>query len=286
MKKKEGICMAQIYPQYLAEDRPYDPAYPISDNETLEYYTGDGCLWGQILVPAGSFTQPRPCVLLFHGFPGSSRNDDFAHALCRMGCVVLVPHHRGAIGSPGKYLVSNCIADIISLTNYVRSGMFVMKYNVDPDSIYLFGHSMGSNNVINAAKQLPRVRGLILYAPYDPTYYLRHGKEELLRELMDSARFLNSDGPDAIYDDIAAHAEEWSFPNAFSALKDKHLLCLSGAQDEVAPEHEMVLPLWNLLAAHPTEAVQRHVSYPTGHALMGHRASALQEIVRFLQDTL
>ena len=55
MKKKEGICMAQIYPQYLAEDRPYDPAYPISNNETLEYYTGDGCLWGQILVPAATY---------------------------------------------------------------------------------------------------------------------------------------------------------------------------------------------------------------------------------------
>lgn len=279
--------MAKIYSCYRWEDRPHDPAYPVADNITLEYYTGDGCLRGQILCPAGSFTEPRPCVLLFHGFPGSSRNDDFAHALCRMGCVVLVPHHRGALGSPGKYLVSNCIADIIQLTRFVHSEPFTMKYNVDPGSIYLFGHSMGGNNIIQASKELPWLRGLILFAAYDPTYALSRGNTQPLDDLMaDSSHFLNSDGPEAICADIAAHVEDWSFPAAFHHLKDQNLLILSGSLDEVSPEHEMVTPLWSLLQAHPTNAVQRHVSYPAGHALMGHRASVLDEIVRFMEDTL
>ena len=278
--------MAKIFSEFLFEDKLHNPEDLLSDSGAFEFPCGDGALWGQVMRPDGSFSGARPCVIFLHGFPGGNRNDDFAHALCRIGCVVLVIHHRGAWGSPGKYLVSNCIEDIKGLAEYVRSDAFLNEYHVDPESVYLFGHSMGGNNAINAGKELPWLRGLILMAPYNSTCYIRKGEENRLRDLMQSARFLNSDGPDAIYDDILQHVEDWNFPHAAESLKNQNILILSGAYDEVAPEADMVLPFWNQLQSHQTTALHRHISYPVSHALMGCRVMALKSIAEFLEDTL
>lgn len=240
--------------------------------------------------PDGSFGEGRPCVIVIHGFPGGNRNDDVAHALCRIGCVVLVLHHRGAWGSPGTYLVSHCIEDIKALAEHVCSDAFVKEYHVDPESVYLFGHSMGGNNALNAGKELPWLRGIIMLAPYDSTFYIRSGEPEKLKSLMDDgAEFLNCDGPEALFADVLVHAQEWNFINAAPALKKQNILILSGKYDMVAPEEEMVLPLVHALKAEQTgdaDAIQRHFSYPAGHALMGCRVMLLKELVRFLEDTL
>ena len=253
----------------------------------FEFQAGDGALWGQVMRPDGSFGGSRPCVIFLHGFPGGNRNDDFAHALCRIGCVVLVLHHRGAWGSPGTYLVSNCIEDIKALAEHVRSEEFVNEYLVAPDQIYLFGHSMGGNNALNAGKDLPWLRGIMIMAPYDSTCYIRSGKPELLKDLMNTgAKFLKCDGAEALFADIHLHVEDWNFASTASLLKDQNLLIISGSYDDVAPEHDMVLPFWNELALYQTDAVRRHRSYPAGHALMGCRTNVLEDMVSFLEETL
>jgi len=90
--------MARLQLQYLFQDKPFDPETELSDYDTLDVIS-DGChLYGTILWPDGGTPVPRPCVVMLHGFPGSAPNDDLAHALCRIGCVVLIPRHRGAMG--------------------------------------------------------------------------------------------------------------------------------------------------------------------------------------------
>ena len=158
---------------------------------------------------------------------------------------------------------------------------------MDSENVYLFGHSMGGNNAVNAGKELPWLRGVILMAPYDSTCYIRKEEPERLRDLMNNgAKYLNCDGADALYDDIAKHMDDWNFVNAAEALKDQNVLMLSGAYDDVAPEEDMVFPLWKQLEAQETGAVQRQLSYPAGHALMGCRIMVLKDLVRFLEDTL
>ena len=279
--------MKKINPDLLFEDLVHNPADSLGDSERFIFPCGDGALWGQVMRPDGSFGENRPCVLVLHGFPGGNRNDDIAHALCRIGCVVLVMHHRGAWGSPGKYTVSNCIEDIKALAEHVRGNEFANEYHVDPESVYLFGHSMGGNNSVNAAKELPWLRGIMLLAPYDPTYYLRNGKPEVLKSLMDSgAEMLNCDGAEAMFADIEEHAHEWDFTKAAEILKDQNILAMSGKYDEIAPENEMVSPLWNELGKMDSSAVHRHCSYLAGHALVGCRIMVLKDVVKFLEDTL
>lgn len=86
--------------------------------------SNDQHVYGEIMWPDGEYSALRPCVIMLHGFPGSARNDDIAHALCRIGCVVMVPHHRGAWGSEGKYLITHCIEDARNLVDYARAMRF------------------------------------------------------------------------------------------------------------------------------------------------------------------
>lgn len=282
--------MMKINTEYLFSDLIHNPAVQLSESEMFEFPTGDGCLWGQVMNPDGSFEGTRPCVLVLHGFPGGNRNDDIAHALCRIGCVVLVIHHRGAWGSPGKYLVSNCIEDIKKLAEYVRADAFREQYQVDPERVYLFGHSMGGNNSLNAAKELPWLRGIILLAPYDPTYYIRSGEPESLKSLLDSgSKMLNCNGAEAIFNDILEHGREWNFVRAAEIVKTQNILVLSGKYDTVAPEESMVYPFVKELERRKdceNGAIHRHFSYPAGHALMGCRVMILKDIANFLKDTL
>lgn len=279
--------MGNINPKLLYNDQDYTPSNHLSDSEMFEFPTGDGALWGQVMRPDGSFGGSRPCVIFLHGFPGGNRNDDFAHALCRIGCVVLIPHHRGAWGSPGTYLVSNCIEDIKALAEHVRSRKFADEYLVAPDQIYLFGHSMGGNNALNAGKELPWLRGIMMMAPYDSTCYIRSGEPERLKDLLKTgSTFLNCDGADALFADILQHASEWNFTSTANMLKNQNLLVISGVYDDVAPEKDMVLPFWNELEQYQTHAVHRHVSCRAGHALMGCRINVIEEMVSFLSETL
>ena len=61
--------------------------------EALAFDSSGSTIYGQIMVPAASYGDGRPCVVMFHGFAGFTRMDDVAQALCRAGCVVVVPHH-------------------------------------------------------------------------------------------------------------------------------------------------------------------------------------------------
>lgn len=278
--------MAQIQLQYLFTDKPCTPDGEIADYDTLDI-TSCGChLYGQIMWPDGSYAGPRPCVVLFHGFPGSARNDDLAHALCRTGCVVLTPHHRGAWGSEGKYLVTHCIEDALHIGALVRSDAFCRRYNTDPDAVFFIGHSMGANTVLHAARALPWLRGVALLTPFDPIRLLKDHQAQTLRTLLQQGAILHSDGPDAIFQDIWAHQEALGFEKAAKALGRQNLFIAVGTLDQCAPPAQMAAPLWRLLRQKPAGAVQRLVEYPAGHGLLGCRAALTRDLAQFLGDAL
>lgn len=99
-------------------------------------------IYGELMWPDGGFFARHPCVLLFHGYLGAARNDDLAFALRRIGCVVATVHHRGAWGSEGSYLISNCVEDVINVYRHVWEPAFCQKYRIHPNAIFLIGHSM------------------------------------------------------------------------------------------------------------------------------------------------
>ena len=268
--------------EYLFADRPNKPTVRPADYDMLCVDSHGSQIYGELLWPDGGFVARRPCVLLFHGYPGVARNDDLAFALRRIGCVVAVMHHRGAWGSQGSYLISNCVEDVVSVCRHVQSRAFCRQYRVDPDAVFLAGHSMGGNSVLQAARQLRGVRGLVLLAPYDPTWHLRVGNPMELLSLLRTGYILHSDGTGAILRDIQAHLADYPFENAFEWVKDQNLCLVLGTRDTIT-RHEMVLPLWERLKAHETPAVQRMFQLPAAHGLCGCRMAMIQAVAEFLE---
>ena len=116
---------------------------------------------------------------------------------------------------------------------------------------------MGANSALNAGKKLDWIRGIIMLTPYDPTRYLNRAKESYFRSLLEEGKILQSDGIDAIYEDVVENCQEINHPNAFEKIKNKNLLVFGASYDSVSPINEMILPLWKLLENHETKAIQR-----------------------------
>lgn len=269
--------------EYLFSDPPYDPAVSPADYDMLCVESGGAELYGEIMWPDGSFSQGRPCVVLVHGYPGVARNDDLAFALRRIGCVVITMHHRGAWGSQGKYLISNCVQDVVRVCTHVQSRGFCQSYHTDPETVFLVGHSMGGNSVLQAARRMKGIRGLVLLAPYDPTCFLRRGEAPELLSLLRTGYILHGDGQEAILRDIQGHLEDYAFEAAFPEVKDQNICCITGTLDQIAPPW-MVASLWSRLAARRTGAIQRLVELPASHGLCGRRIAVIETVAQFLCD--
>lgn len=282
--------MSNLNLKNLFEDPEELNPSALPDYTTLDFISNGSHIYGEIMWPSSDTDKPHPCVIMLHGFPGTARNDDISHALCRIGCVVIVPHNRGAWGSQGKYLITHCIEDAQNLAEYAHSKEFTEKYDVDPEQIFLLGHSMGANSALNAGRKLDWIRGIIMLTPYDPTRYLNRNKESYFRSLLEEGKILQSDGIDAIYDDVVLNKNEISHPLAFEGIKDKNLLVFAGTYDSVSPINEMVLPLWNRIKenqeAGKTSAFQKMIEYPTEHGLFGRRISMIKEIASFIEKVL
>ncbi len=278
--------MERVQLEYLFKDKPYDASVSMANYDGLDFVSEGAHIYGQIMYPDGTFAENRPCVVLFHGIPGRCRNDDLAHALCRIGCVVVVPHHRGAWGSQGKYLVSNCIQDAKNLAAWVRSEEFVNKYHTDPDAVFLAGHSMGGCTSLNAGKTIPELRGLILIAPYDTTRSYRDGKPEILRAVLSGSHILNWDGEDVVFEDIVSHVDDWAFEDAAEQIKNQNICVATGEFDRTAPGLQMVGPLWKNLAAYDTPALRCWKDFPGAHGLFGARIEFIEFVAGFIAECL
>ena len=138
-----------------------------------------GChLYGYLLTPDKRNEGPYPTIIMSHGFPGYTTNNDLELALMRMGCVVIHMNHRGAWGSEGNYLFTNLKDDLVAIAKWAHNPAIADQYNMDTDNIFLVGHSMGGQTVLNAAKDLPFIKGVVAMAAYDIGAAFRYKMEK------------------------------------------------------------------------------------------------------------
>lgn len=258
-----------------------------SDYDSLVFKSEGSEIYGQILIPDQSFGENRPCVLFFHGFAGFGRFDDVAQALCRAGCVAVVVHHRGAWGSQGKYSVSNCVRDAVNLVRYVKSPDFRKKYHTASDAVFLVGHSMGGNTVLNAAVQVPGVRGIVMLAPCDIGTMFRQMTRQQMRQFMieNGLDVLKTDGFDAVYRDLTEHAAEYAFPAAAKKLKNTGLLMIAGQWDTCI-SNDALNRFYAEVCRNPSVRNKAFFLYPAKHGLMGVRSQICGDIADFILDVL
>ena len=145
---------------------------------------------------------------------------------------------------------------------------------------------MGGNTTLNACRKLPWLRGLILMTPFDSTRLIRQGQPDKLRSLLPAGYNLTGYDAEVFFQDIEAHVGEYDFEKSFDAVKDQNLCCVEGELDTLAPMEDMFLPLWRMLEAHPTAAIQRMTVLPTGHGLCDCRVALIRYVAQFIADVV
>lgn len=127
----------------------------------------DGAMNAVLYTAAGA--APHPTLLLLHGFPGNEQNLDLAQAARRAGWHVLTLHYRGSWGSPGRFSFGSAAQDAHTALAFLRDPTTIAKYRIDPGAIVIAGHSMGGFMAADAAADDPKVAGLFLLDPWDPS---------------------------------------------------------------------------------------------------------------------
>ncbi|MBP5212482.1 MAG: alpha/beta fold hydrolase [Pyramidobacter sp.] len=270
--------------RWLAEDKPRPADVAPASLDSLCVSVGGSNLYGAVMLPDGTYPAPRPCAIMIHGYPGTSRNDDLAQALRRCGVCVAVPHLRGAWGSEGEYSFEHIVEDTAALANEFRDGELGRRMNVDPSAVFLIGHSMGGWASLNAARALPWLRGLVLLAPYDLTYYPQRDDEAALKELLVEGTIMRMPGVEALFAEAYALRDR-SFAAAADDVKDLDLAVVCGTADPVAP-WAMSEPLWNALGNIPSQAVRRKMIFDDDHSFSAHRIALARFIAQFFADVL
>ena len=248
--------------------------------EALAFNSEGSLVYGQVLVPSAKFAGPRPSAVFCHGFAGFTRWDDVAHDLCCAGIAVVIPHHRGAWGSEGEYTVSGCIRDAENLARWTMSAATSAKYNLDTNAVYLVGHSMGGNSVVNAAARLPGLSGVALVAPCDIGYMAQRMSREALKSFLvgEGMHALRRASDDSIVDDIVSNAAGMRFTRAAKSLGGKKVFLATGEYDGTVP-NEPLEEFWAALG----DGVQKgRRIYRAGHSLMGARCAFASDLKNFI----
>lgn len=268
-------------------DFDYETAEEMPDALPLNIISGGCHLYGYLLKPGAQYEGPHPAVVMFHGFPGYTTNNDLEYALMRMGCVVIHVNHRGAWGSEGNYLFSNLMDDAVAITKWAHNPATTDQYNIDPDAIFLVGHSMGGMTVLNAAGKLGFIRGVAAIAPYDLRAAFQNGLEkELFIMIEGEGQCLKMTSASEVYENAHYQSEEYAVINTYDHLKDQNVLFVAAEKDTVAPPDIMIRPLYNRLTDQPGSGKYCYKVLQTNHGLCGQRTVLSDVLGSWIEKSL
>ena len=234
-------------------------------------------LFGRLLLPDFFDKESRcPVVLMLHGHPGGDKNLDIGEALRANGFAVAVMSYRGVWGSHGDYLLSHNIEDVASAVDFLREK--AEEYRLDPEKVFLFGHSMGGFSALNAMARGLKVSGAMLMAPYDAGYMYLHNRSNFDGVMANKDKgYFHLSSENALEEDAAAHAEQWSFTSLVAKLDKTIPYCfIEGKRDGVSLT---TLPLTEQMRQVGFTA--EHHLLDDGHMFPLHRATIAKTALDF-----
>lgn len=243
-----------------------------------------GChLYGYLLSPDKRMPGPYPTVILSHGFPGYTTNNDLELALMRMGCVVIHMNHRGAWGSEGNYLFTNLKDDLIAIAKWAHNPAIADQYAIDRDNIFLVGHSMGGQTVLNAAKDLTFIKGVAAMAAYDIGAAFRYRMEKDLFLMIETeGQCLKMNSASEVYENALNNQPELSVLNRYDELAKRNVLLIEAAYDTVAPPDKMLRSLADKLTE--LKGNVTYQSIKSNHSFVGQRMKLTRLVGEWLEE--
>lgn len=172
--RKEFTTKVSKNPKYEADgpvDRP-----PANTFEVVKYKSPAGDLVA-FITPDPKDGKQHPAVVWAHGgFGGINggsfwatpdpKNDQTASAFREAGCVLMCPSWRGENDNPGQYeMFYGEVEDFLAARDYMAK----LPY-VDPDRIYLAGHSTGGTLTLLAATASDKFRAAFSFGGAPDVY--------------------------------------------------------------------------------------------------------------------
>ena len=227
-------------------------------------------IFGRFMLPALATEEEKaPVLVMLHGYPGLEQNMDMPPVLRRGGIATLYFNYRGVWGGHGYYSFSHLIEDTFTMVAWIKER--AEKYHVDPDRIYLMGHSMGGFTALNALAQGVGVRGAVIMAPCDMAMRYEDQPERFEAMMETAAKgYFRMPHDNYLREDIAAHSKEWRF----DALADKipqtmPLRFIGGKKDTMVPPESHIMPLYNLLKERGMDVTYQELD--AGHIFTAYR---------------
>lgn len=251
----------------------------------LNIVSGGHHLYGYLLSPDKRINGPYPTVIMSHGFPGYTTNNDLELALMRMGCVVIHMNHRGAWGSEGNYLFTNLKDDLIAIAKWAHNPAIADQYDIDINNIFLVGHSMGGQSVLNAAKDLSFIKGVAAMASYDIGAAFRyHMEKELFLMIETEGQCLNMNSASEVYENALINQQELSILNRYDELAKHNVLLVEASYDNIAPPDKMLRPL-----AEKLKILNANINYEvikSNHSFMGQRMKLTKIVGKWIETNI
>jgi pimeloyl-ACP methyl ester carboxylesterase len=264
--------------QAIAQDPPADAAHP-ARMEVIHVPTGGVKVNGIVYVAAGA--GPHPTFVLFHGLPGNERNLDLAQAVRRAGWNVVAINYRGSWGSPGAFSFAQNLEDARAVLAFVRDPANAGPLQVDTSRIAIGGHSMGGWVTAETLAAEPGLLGGVTISAGDMGLLgqgARKDRASIVATMADNRESLNATAQQ-MADEVAAHADDWTFATLAPRLKDRRLLVLYS--DDFVKGHSEAL-VAAIKAAGGTMVATGHE--PTDHGWSDHRIALETRVIDWLKS--
>ena len=238
-------------------------------------------IYGRILLPALEKEEERsPVLVMFHGYPGREQNLDIPYALRRAGVATAYFSYRGIWGSHGYYRFSHLIEDAFTVVDLIRQR--AEQYRLDPNRIYLLGHSMGGFTVLNAIAEGLDVRGGIVVAPCDMAMRAQEEpqKYERMKKTAESKVFRLPD-QDYLWGELEANLAKWRFDALAERIpQSMPVHFIGGTRDTAVPPQRHTIPVYELLRKRGMDVSYQELD--TDHTFTGFRVTLTEMVLELL----
>ena len=255
-----------------------DAAYPAGMSAFVIPAQG-GAMNAVLYSAAGPGTHPT--LLLLHGFPGNEQNLDLAQAVRRAGWNVLTLHYRGSWGSPGTFSFGNASEDAFTALQFLQQPATIAKFRIDTTALVVAGHSMGGFMAADVAAAEPRVAGLFLIDPWDPSQTVAalatpQGEAAWKAEVAGDLPPLAGATYESLTAEIKGNAAKFDLGRRLAGY-GRRPLSIVGAERGIGNQARRAAA-----DAQATNPQARLTIWPTDHSFSDRRIALADALVRFL----
>jgi pimeloyl-ACP methyl ester carboxylesterase len=225
-----------------------------------------------------------PTALLLHGFPGTELNFDLAHALRRMGFLVVLPHYRGSWGMAGTYSWAHVLEDTRACAVWMRSPGFAAVYG-DGELRAVIGHSLGGFAALQVglsepAAKVASIAGYDFGAVADRDRGNPAARDALGRNWDPATMPLGGTSGRALAEEALGCPEDWHLGRLGRRYVGRDILLVAAARDEIAPPAIHHDPVVAAFAEAGVKVVDARLD--TDHSLASARARLCDVVCRWI----